>query len=118
MIFSWKSFDNIYSFFSDKDAKISYLAFHFNSLIYKMYIILACVACLCLLRCQARSLPSSKIRKTIYKNLNKGFSNRLKLLKVHLTLRKTGLNAEEKGQLYFNSEFKEFLLPFCTGRNN
>lgn len=105
-------------FFSDKDAKISYLAFHFNSLIYKMYIILACVACLCLLRCQARSLPSSKIRKTIYKNLNKGFSNRLKLLKVHLTLCKTGLNAEEKGQLFFNSEFKEFLLPFCTGRNN
>ena len=37
---------------------------------------------------------------------------------MHLTLCKTGLNAEEKGQLFFNSEFKEFLLPFCTGRNN
>ena len=96
---------NAIIFLLQKNANTSDSVSDFNPLIHKIYTTLACVACLCLLRCQARSLSLElkllkflvqKYKKTIYKVLNNGVIKELKLLKVHLTLCQTVLNAGRK----------------------
>ena len=84
---------------------------------------LACVVCLCLLRCQARTLSLEfkvpkflvkKFIKTIYKFLNDGFINRMKLLRVHLTFCQTVVTTEKKIELFVTGESKEYFLLFST----
>ena len=108
-------------FFSYKNANISYLVSHFI----QTKMTLACVACLFLLRCQTRSLSLEfklpkflvqKFIKTIYKFSNNGFINRIKCLRVHLTLCQTVLTTEKNVQLFLTGESKEYFLQFsiCT----
>ena len=109
-------------FFPYKNANISFFVSHFNPLL-QQKMTLASVVCLCLLRCQVRTpslefkLPKflvKKFIKTIYKFLNDGFINRMKLLRVHLTLSQTVSTTEKKIKLFDTGESKEFFLLFST----